>query len=423
MSGERTPEADQLYTQGLEHLRAGRWEEAVKTLTLLQLTAGPSPMVEALIDDARLKMEVGRSKMPQGALPPRPRQIPYLRLGAILVVLLVAADLMIIALRQAPNEPSEASLALQAALPIKAMEPTPTPKPKPTAAPTAAPAPTAVPQPGTLLVRMAEGQSVLQSTRNVEIILDASGSMMARIDEQRKIDIARDALVTLVEQLPEQTNVALRSYGHRRTDDCTDVELRSPLAPLDRAAMIELVRGTEAQPEARTPIDLSLQQITDDLKGAEGDVLVILLSDGEESCDGDPVKTAAQIHADNPRIRINVIGFNIGPDDARARLSEIAQAGGGRYFDAADATQLVATLQQAVTMTYRVVNTENEQVYSGDLGSAASLAPGRYAIQIDATTPLTIGEIEVGDGKTTIVEVREEGGVLRAAITPAVASP
>jgi Ca-activated chloride channel homolog len=247
--------------------------------------------------------------------------------------------------------------------------------------------------------------------------------MLARIDEQRKIDIARDSLVALLEQLPEQTNVALRSYGHRRTDDCTDVELRSPLAPLNRGALIDLVRGTEAQPEARTPIDLSLQQVSDDLKGAQGDVLVILLSDGEESCDGDPVKTAAQLRADNPHIRIDVIGFNIGPDEARARLSEIAQAGGGRYFDAANATQLVATLQQAVTMTYRVVNTENVEVYSGDLGSTAALPPGRYAVQINATTPLTIGEIEVGDGKTTVVEVHEEEGVLRAAVMPVAASP
>src|SRR5215207_8981803 len=124
MSGERTPEADRLYTLGLEHLRASRWAEAIQILTQLQMIGGPSATIEALIDDARLKMEIERSKMPAGALPPRPRQIPYLRLGAILVVLLIAVDLMIIALRQASNQPSAASRAFVAALPLKDILPT-----------------------------------------------------------------------------------------------------------------------------------------------------------------------------------------------------------------------------------------------------------------------------------------------------------
>jgi len=265
---------------------------------------------------------------------------------------------------------------------------------------------------------MAEGQSLTRAIGTIDIILDASGSMLAEVDGRRRIDIAHDALAHLVEQLPEATNVALRAYGHRRPRDCNDIELIAPLARLDRAAHTARINGVNPSPNGMTPIGLSLQQIADDLKGVSGDALVVLVSDGEETCNSDPAQIAAQLHADNPHLRVDVIGFSVGPDDSRARLTAIAQSGGGNYFDAGDANQLVAALQQAVTLTYRVLDSQGAEVFQGALGSSTTLPAGNYSVVISGDEPLTVGDLRVGDGKSTTVELREEDGALKASIAP-----
>jgi hypothetical protein len=47
------------------------------------------------------------------------------------------------------------------------------------------------------------------------IILDASGSMIDQMDGKPKWDIAREAVGHLIEELPDNSEVALRVYGHR----------------------------------------------------------------------------------------------------------------------------------------------------------------------------------------------------------------
>jgi Ca-activated chloride channel homolog len=265
---------------------------------------------------------------------------------------------------------------------------------------------------------MAEGQSLTRSIGNIEIILDASGSMLAEADGRRKIDTAHESLAALVDQLPATTKVALRTYGHRRPQDCTDVELVAPLGQLDRAALISQINRINPAPNSRTPIGLSLQQVVDDLKDAQGDALVVLVSDGDETCDGDPAQVAAQLHASNPRLRISVIGFNVGPEEWRARLSAIAQGGGGSYFDAASATQLVAALRQAVTLRYRVLDAQGAEVYQGALGSSATLPAGRYSVVISGDVPLSVRDLEISAGESASIELREQDGALRARVVP-----
>lgn len=262
---------------------------------------------------------------------------------------------------------------------------------------------------------MAEGQTATRTIGNIEIILDASGSMGGEIDGRRKIDIAHEALGALIGKLPDKTNVALRAYGHRKGGDCGDVELLTPLGALDRAALTAQVNAVNPAPKGMTPIGASLQQVAEDLKGARGDVLVVLVSDGDETCDGDPAKVATQLHEANPKIRFDVIGFNVGPEEWRARLSGIAQGGGGNYFDAKDAAQLVDALQQAVALTYRVMDAQGVEVFQGQLGSTAQLPAGQYTVEISGASPLKISDIAVG-GATTAVELREEDGVLKSAV-------
>jgi hypothetical protein len=66
---------------------------------------------------------------------------------------------------------------------------------------------------------------------------------------------------------------------------------------------------------------------------------VILVSDGEETCGGDPVKKAQELCQANIKVVTNVIGFNVS-GAVEAQLKAIANAGCGTYYSASSKVEL-----------------------------------------------------------------------------------
>ena len=224
-----------------------------------------------------------------------------------------------------------------------------------------------------------------QGADAVELILDASGSMLQRLGNERRIDIARKALASLVQdQLADGTRVALRVFGHRKPDAC-DTELLAPLAPLDRAALAATVRGIEAKNLAKTPIGASLEAVADDLAGVEGRAVVVLVTDGEETCGGDPAAAIAKLKASGFQVSLNIVGFAIDEFALEQQFREWARLGNGAYFAATDADGLASGISQATQPAVYTVLRGNEAVASGVVGGQAlDLAPGTYTVRIGA---------------------------------------
>jgi Ca-activated chloride channel homolog len=127
---------------------------------------------------------------------------------------------------------------------------------------------------------------------HVLLVLDASGSMFNKLaDGQYRITAAKDAVAGFVSRLPAapDLHVGLRVYGARvaALDDtaCEDSELVVPVDGFDRDRLLGAVRGTQAK--GATPIAYSLELALDDLRGADGRAIVVLVTDGIESCGGD----------------------------------------------------------------------------------------------------------------------------------------
>ena len=93
------------------------------------------------------------------------------------------------------------------------------------------------PGPGTL--RVISDDKNMVGGAAIELILDASGSMLKRLDGKRRIEIAKEVLgEAITEHIPPGTPVALRVFGHKEANSCrTDLEL--PLAPLDPATALQ----------------------------------------------------------------------------------------------------------------------------------------------------------------------------------------
>jgi Mg-chelatase subunit ChlD len=166
-------------------------------------------------------------------------------------------------------------------------------------------------------------------SNHIYIILDASGSMLDEMGGRTKFDIARDAVAGLVNELPENSQVALRVYGSKKraieVDADSDTELLIPLGALDRAKFLAALRPLRAR--GKTPLAQSLHDATSDLNAAaseataENPITVLLLTDGGEDTRPrkDPVRAAAEL-AKLKNVQIKIVGFDINREDWTSQL-------------------------------------------------------------------------------------------------------
>lgn len=176
---------------------------------------------------------------------------------------------------------------------------------------------------------------------NILFIFDSSGSMTEPLGDKTKLDTAKEVLSALVGDLPPGTNMGLEVYGHRK-GGCDDIEMIFPMGKPD----LELLRQKIASLSAggKTPIAASLQQAANELTGIKGKRTVVLISDGLETCNGDPVGTAEFIKNEfGIDVVIHAVGFAV-DDAAKQQLTLIAEAGGGSYYAANNAQQLKQSL-------------------------------------------------------------------------------
>ena len=134
---------------------------------------------------------------------------------------------------------------------------------------------------------LAAPASAQQSNANdLLLILDASGSMWGRNGGEEKIVIARRVLKDLASRLPDGSEVGLIAYGHRREADCADSETIVSVGPLDRVELASRVE--KLNPKGKTPVTQSIEQAIAAVQGRRDPATIVLLSDGIETCSGDP---------------------------------------------------------------------------------------------------------------------------------------
>jgi len=179
---------------------------------------------------------------------------------------------------------------------------------------------------------LADEGSAEKTPSAIEIIFDASGSMKQRIDEQRKIDIAKNAVISFTKNI-EPLDIGLRVFGH--TDGCGQSEQIEPINENGTINIPEKIRQFNAA--GLTPLSAALEDSIADFDGKTGNKYVILVSDGKESCGGD-IDAAAQKLSDDG-IKVYAIGFDI-DETGKEQLQKITQKTGGQYFDATNADEL-----------------------------------------------------------------------------------
>jgi WD40 repeat protein len=124
-----------------------------------------------------------------------------------------------------------------------------------------------------------------------------------------------------------------------------------------------------------------------EMKSVSGLSRVVLITDGLETCHGDPVKAASDLAA-NTKAQLDVIGFGLKPAESEA-VDKIARAGRGKYYDAQTAEKLRQDLRQVAKVAPAAPPPRRERtedllaVLSGHKGGVTNvgiLRDGRTAV-------------------------------------------
>lgn len=195
---------------------------------------------------------------------------------------------------------------------------------------------------------------------NVEILLDASGSMAGKVNGEIKMEVAKKAIYNYLDKIPDNANVMLRVYGHKGSNNendkslsCGFSEVMYPLQPYNKEQFNAAL--SKFDPKGWTPLALAIESVNDDFKEYTGDEnlnVVYIVSDGEETCGGDPVNAAKNLNKSNTHAVVNIIGFDV-KNSEQQQLKNTAEAGKGNYATVSNADELYQTLNKEFEKLYK----------------------------------------------------------------------
>ncbi|MEW5353808.1 VWA domain-containing protein [Streptomyces sp. 16-176A] len=221
-----------------------------------------------------------------------------------------------------------------------------------------------------------------QAAPKVELVLDVSGSMRTRdIDGGTRMAAAKQAFNEVLDATPEEVQLGIRTLGadyrgNDRKEGCKDTAQLYPVGPLNRTEAKTAV--ATLSPTGWTPIGPALLKAATDLEGGDGTRRIVLISDGEDTCQPlDPCEVAREIAAKGIGLTIDTLGLV--PDaKTRDQLSCIADATGGTYTDVRHKDELSDRVGQLVDRAADPVVTPVAVQGAADCAKAPELKSGLY---------------------------------------------
>lgn len=195
------------------------------------------------------------------------------------------------------------------------------------------------------------------SSEKILFILDYSNSMTEYLNGESKLDMMLSTMRKIIPQIPKNTAVGLRVYGHRMGftpfDACRATSLISPISANSGGNILYAL--SDIKPTGMTPITYSLKQaVKNDFIGFCGKKHIVLLTDGGENCDESPCTYAMELIKVRKDIKIDVIAFNIKDEDDLAQLECTSLVTSGKFYTAHTAAELADSLHNSLSIKKNV---------------------------------------------------------------------
>jgi len=263
-------------------------------------------------------------------------------------------------------------------------------------------------EPGTLSVTAATRRAGTVGGVTIELVLDTSGSMLKKLGRSRRIDVAERVLTRLVtETLPPGLPVMLRTFVALPRSCATTLAV--PLGPLEPATMAARIAALKVAGSTRTPLGATLHAVGDDLADVKGTAIVVFVTDGQETCKGDPAKEIQRLIDLGIDVRVNIVGFAIDDPALTRDLAAWAALGNGTAYDADNEKELTEALTQLLRAPYTVFDEAGTAVATGLVGGdPVSLPVGSYRVEVQTDPPVTLDPVVIGSGVNVDIVVGEE---------------
>jgi Ca-activated chloride channel homolog len=163
----------------------------------------------------------------------------------------------------------------------------------------------------TLAAAHADEKKAAPCTEDAMIVFDASGSMSGNQtlgipNSRARIDEVRAALAQVLPTATQHRKVGLITYGPGPYNQC-NVKLN--LKPTPDAANIIMSAVNALVPAGKTPLTSAVEQAAEVLNYRSKPGMIVVVTDGEETCGRSPCELARQLHLLGDQLTVHVIAF------------------------------------------------------------------------------------------------------------------
>jgi Ca-activated chloride channel family protein len=208
---------------------------------------------------------------------------------------------------------------------------------------------------GTAGVRAADDKERSECNEDAMLVFDASGSMAGNLNQgiatiKPRIDEVRGALAKVLPTITRFRRVGLITYGPGPYQQCN---VRLALKPTPDAAGLIMQEVNGLSPAGKTPLTEAVQQAADVLDYQHKPGLIVVLTDGEETCGGKPCDLGAQLHGNAMHLTVHIIGFRMKDFSWTGEQSILdakclAEKNGGLYISAEAEQDLIEALEKTL---------------------------------------------------------------------------
>lgn len=187
------------------------------------------------------------------------------------------------------------------------------------------------------------------------IVFDASGSMAGNVDQgiatiKPRIDEVRAALSTVLPSATKFRRVGLITFG---PGPYNQYNIQLNFAPLPHAAAPIMKAVDALTPAGKTPLTSAVQQAAEVLDYRNKPGVVVVVTDGEETCGRSPCELGDQLHAAALQLTVHVIGYRLENDSWTGEQSVVeakclAERNNGLYITAESENDLVAAFEKTL---------------------------------------------------------------------------
>jgi Ca-activated chloride channel homolog len=153
-------------------------------------------------------------------------------------------------------------------------------------------------------------------TEDAMIVFDASGSMSGNgwgygsetAGVVSRIDKVRATLAKILPSVARFRRVGLISYGPGVWNQCN---VKLDLAPTENAAAPILAAINALSPAGKTPLTAAVAKAAEVLDYRNKPGLIVLVTDGEETCGGSPCGLGIELSRDAFQLTVHVVGLRV----------------------------------------------------------------------------------------------------------------